>query len=58
MKKISSPCNGICIMDEDTGLCVGRLRTSDEIANWEEYSEEQRTEVLREITLREAEGDQ
>ncbi len=58
MKKISSPCNGICIMDEDTGLCVGCLRTSDEIANWEEYSEEQRTEVLREITLREAEGDQ
>lgn len=58
MKKISSPCNGICIMDEDTGLCVGCLRTSDEIANWEEYSEEQRTEVLREITRREAEGDQ
>jgi len=58
LKKISSPCNGICIMDEDTGLCVGCLRTSDEIANWEEYSEEQRTEVLREITLREAEGDQ
>ena len=58
MKKISSPCNGICIMDEDTELCVGCLRTSDEIANWEEYSEEQRTEVLREITRREAEGDQ
>lgn len=58
MKKISSPCNGICIMDEDTEFCVGCFRTSDEIANWEEYSEEQRTEVLREITRREAEGDQ
>ena len=58
MKKISSPCNGICIMDEDTGLCVGCLRTSDEIAKWEEYSEEQRAEVLREITRREAEQNQ
>ena len=55
MKKISSPCNGICIMDEDTGLCVGCLRTSDEIANWEEYSDEQRVEVMREITQREME---
>ena len=45
-------------MDEDTGLCVGCLRTSDEIANWEEYSEEQRAEVLRETTRREAEQNQ
>lgn len=45
-------------MDEDTGLCVGCLRTSDEIANWEEYSEEQRAQVLGEITRREAEQDQ
>ena len=57
MEKIGSPCNGICIMDEDTGLCVGCLRTSDEIANWEEYSEQRRAEVLREITRREAERD-
>ena len=58
MAKPSSPCNGICIMDEDTELCVGCLRTSDEIANWEEYSDEQRAEVLREITRREAEQNQ
>lgn len=45
-------------MDEDTGLCVGCLRTSDEIADWEEYSDEQRAEVMSEITRREAEGDQ
>ncbi|MYB27293.1 MAG: DUF1289 domain-containing protein [Candidatus Dadabacteria bacterium] len=55
---MSSPCNGICIMDEDTGLCVGCLRTSDEIAGWEDYSDEQRAEVMRELTQREAEQDQ
>ena len=58
MEKTNSPCNGICIMDGDTGLCVGCLRTSDEIANWEEYSDEQRAEVLRETTRREAEQNQ
>lgn len=45
-------------MDEDTELCVGCLRTSEEIANWAEYSDEQREEVLREIERREAEQDQ
>ena len=58
MGKTNSPCNGICIMDEDTELCVGCLRTSDEIANWEDYSDEQRAEVMREITRREADQDQ
>lgn len=58
MGKTSSPCNGICIMDEDTEICVGCLRTSDEIANWEDYSDEQRAEVMREITQREAEQNQ
>ena len=58
MGKTKSPCNGICIMDEDTELCVGCLRTSDEIANWEDYSDEQRAEVMREITQREAEQSQ
>jgi len=56
--KISSPCNGICIMDEDTGLCVGCLRTSEEIANWEGYSEEQRTEIMSDLPQRETERDQ
>lgn len=58
MAKTSSPCNGICIMDEDTELCVGCLRTSDEIAKWEDYSDEQRVDVMRKITQREAEQNQ
>ncbi len=53
MEKISSPCNGICIIDEDTGLCIGCLRTNDEIANWGSYSPEQRDEILEKINLRE-----
>ena len=29
-----SPCISICRMDDDTGWCVGCLRTLDEIACW------------------------
>ena len=57
MGKTSSPCNGVCILDEDTGLCVGCLRTSDEIAGWEEFSDSEREEVMERITEREAERD-
>lgn len=55
MGKTSSPCNGVCILDEDTGLCVGCLRTSDEIAGWEEFSDAEREEVMERISEREAE---
>lgn len=57
MGKTSSPCNGVCILDEDTGLCVGCLRTSEEIAGWEEFSDAEREEVMERISERKAEGD-
>lgn len=57
MGKTSSPCNGVCILDEDTGLCVGCLRMSDEIAGWEEFSDAEREEVMERISEREAERD-
>lgn len=56
MGKTSSPCNGVCILDEDTGLCVGCLRTSEEIAGWEEFSDAEREKVMERISEREAEG--
>jgi len=31
---VASPCMSVCQMDEATGLCVGCLRTLDEIAQW------------------------
>ncbi|MBD3765486.1 MAG: DUF1289 domain-containing protein, partial [Rhodobacterales bacterium] len=29
-----SPCTGVCRMDQDSGLCLGCARTSEEIALW------------------------
>ncbi len=34
LQDVSSPCMSVCQMDEASGLCVGCLRTLDEIAQW------------------------
>jgi uncharacterized protein len=44
-KAIQSPCVGICSLRAD-GLCEGCLRTSDEIGNWSNYSDEQRAHIM------------
>ncbi len=31
---VTSPCMSVCHMDDATGLCVGCMRTLDEIAKW------------------------
>jgi predicted Fe-S protein YdhL (DUF1289 family) len=39
-------------MSAATGLCIGCLRTLDEIAAWGEMSHAERAAVMREITQR------
>ena len=50
--EVKSPCNELCLIDEDTGLCIGCLRTSEEIADWGSYTDEQKLNVLNEIKKR------
>lgn len=49
MKKIediSSPCNGDCLIDQETEFCKGCFRTMDEIANWFHMKSKEKSEVL------------
>jgi len=39
-------------MSEQTGLCIGCLRTIDEIALWGQMSSAEREQVLRQIQQR------
>ena len=50
--EVKSPCNELCLIDEETGLCLGCLRTSEEIAMWSEYTNEQKENILSEIKNR------
>ncbi|HRX99870.1 MAG: DUF1289 domain-containing protein [Lysobacteraceae bacterium] len=45
MKAILSPCIGVCALDA-SGHCTGCFRSTDEIANWRGYSDEQRLHLM------------
>jgi uncharacterized protein len=51
---VPSPCNNICRMNRDTGLCEGCYRTLDEIAAWSALSGDQKREVLERLAARRA----
>jgi hypothetical protein len=51
-RRVESPCIGVCVIDEATGLCDGCLRTLEEIAIWGSASAAQRREVLARIDAR------
>jgi predicted Fe-S protein YdhL (DUF1289 family) len=48
---VASPCIDVCRLDAQ-GLCVGCLRTLDEIAEWSRASEARRREILRALAQR------
>jgi len=49
---IDSPCNDICTTDPESGLCVGCGRSTEEIANWLNYSDKQKKRVLKGLQSR------
>ncbi|MEL6646822.1 MAG: DUF1289 domain-containing protein [Pseudomonadota bacterium] len=49
---ITSPCTGICKLDETTGWCLGCGRTGDEIAGWRGLPGEDRDDVWTQIPER------
>ncbi|MFK7902588.1 MAG: DUF1289 domain-containing protein [Nitratireductor sp.] len=46
MSQIQSPCTLICQIDLKTGYCYGCARTGDEITNWVNYSDNERTSIM------------
>lgn len=49
---VPSPCIQVCRLDPVTGLCVGCLRTMDEIAGWLDLSPDEKQEVLAHLEER------
>ena len=49
---VPSPCVSICRMDPAGGLCVGCLRTIDEIAQWSTMTDDDKRAVLGLIEAR------
>lgn len=51
LKKIS-PCVGICELDLESDLCVGCLRTSQEIAIWSQIDNTKAMQIMEETKNR------
>lgn len=51
---IQSPCIDICRIDGTSGLCVGCLRTRDEIREWKGATDTRRQQIIDELMHREA----
>ena len=49
---VPSPCINVCRIDDANGLCVGCLRTLDEIAAWGALSDAERRDVWTRLALR------
>ena len=47
-KVVLSPCIGICELD-DTGLCMGCLRTGNEIAAWSQMGDDERLRFMTQV---------
>jgi uncharacterized protein len=50
----ASPCNRSCTLDPATDICVGCLRTLQEILGWSAYTVEEKLAVLKQIEVRRA----
>jgi uncharacterized protein len=49
-----SPCLGICLMDPQTRMCRGCLRTIDEIRGWYEAGAADKRVILNRLAARRA----
>ncbi len=44
-----SPCVRLCVIHEESGLCLGCHRTRDEIARWSAMGADERAAILDEL---------
>ena len=51
-RPIATPCIQVCMVDGQSGLCLGCFRTLQEIAGWTKLSAEQRAALMTELPAR------
>jgi len=52
--QVPSPCINVCVMDQTSGVCIGCLRTLDEIAAWSVLDADAKRAVLAAVGERRA----
>ena len=49
---IATPCVQVCIVDGESGLCLGCYRTLAEVAAWTRFSDAERDEIMAGLAAR------
>ena len=49
---IKTPCIKVCVVDGESGLCMGCYRKLSEVAGWSRLSDAERDAVLAELPAR------
>lgn len=51
-KPIATPCIKVCVVDGESGLCMGCYRTLAEVASWSGIDEETRRSIMADLPMR------
>ncbi|MBD3678908.1 MAG: DUF1289 domain-containing protein [Rhodobacteraceae bacterium] len=51
-EEIESPCVKVCVVHPEARICVGCLRSLDEIAGWSKMSREERSRIMADLPSR------
>ena len=49
LRRVMSPCIGICKLDQKSGLCIGCKRTIDEIGRWAMLADPERQAIIDQL---------
>lgn len=48
-KAIATPCIKVCVVDGESGLCMGCYRQLSEVAGWSRLTEDERTAIMADL---------
>lgn len=51
-KAIATPCVKVCVVDGESGLCMGCYRRLSEVAGWARLTDEERAGIMAELPAR------
>ena len=49
---IATPCIKVCVVDGETGLCMGCYRQLSEVAGWSRLTDEERRAIMADLPAR------
>jgi predicted Fe-S protein YdhL (DUF1289 family) len=51
-KAIATPCIKVCVVDGESGLCMGCYRQLSEVAGWQRLTDAERARIMAELPSR------